>query len=64
MHKLFPSCGKWGPLSNCAAWASHSGAFSLQSTGSGECRLRQLQRAGSVTGSQAPERKLSSDTRA
>ena len=47
--KFFPSCGKWGPLSNCAAWASHSGAFSMQSTGSGaqaqDLRLR-LESAG------------------
>ena len=36
----------------------------LQSTGSGVCGLQQLQHLGSVTGSQAPECKLSSDAQA
>ena len=32
--ELFSSCGKWGLLSGCRAWASHCGGFSLQSRGS------------------------------
>ena len=53
-------------LSGCDAGlrvtAAVPGLLSLQSTGSGVCRLQQLQCAGSVTGSQAPECKLSSAT--
>ena len=25
---IFSSCGKWGLLSSCSAWASHCGGFS------------------------------------
>ena len=32
--RFFSSCGKWGLLSGCRAWASHCGGFSLQSVGS------------------------------
>ena len=27
-HGLFCSCGEYGPLSICSAWASHCGGFS------------------------------------
>ena len=28
LHRAFPSCGKWGLLSSCSAWVSHSSGFS------------------------------------
>ena len=31
LHGLFCSCGEWGLLSNCGAWASHCGGFSCGS---------------------------------
>ena len=33
--ELFSSCGEWGLLSTCSAWASHCGGFS-------SCRARPL----------------------
>ena len=35
--RLFSSCGKWGILSSCSAWASHCGDL-LQNSVSIECR--------------------------
>ena len=28
LHGIFCSCGDWGLLSSCGAWASHCGGFS------------------------------------
>ena len=28
LQRLFSSCGDWGPLSNCSAWAAHCWGFS------------------------------------
>ena len=38
---IFSSCGEWGPLSSCSAWASHRRDL-LQHTGSWVCRLSSL----------------------